>query len=438
MIGGGGMASATGVASGGGSSERNGRDQDEQLESPLDFKILRRIFSYMGPYAAKRNLVFLMTACRAFLRPANALLLGWIISDFITHGDYRMTVWGTLGYAVLALLTEYTQHLRQRRALGVSELAASAFVNALTCVPIALATGLGVAVSVQVSHEHGGDAAHEESEAFRNGFVLSIVIGALLTLLMLLTIPFLELFQQAEEVVSLAPSYLIWIALSMVPAVSAGIMRGFAEAKGKPWNVQWISSSTIVLNILLNYALIFGNFGAPAMGLFGAGLATFLSRSIAFVATWAYLCTSSDLKVSIPRKWVSKLNLKEVLEQLKIAAPVAGQLLILLGAFSLSGILIGSFGSESLAAHQIVLTCVGSSFMIPLGLSLALTIRVGHCVSADEPHRCKDAVFGAQVMTFLFTLLCGIIYVAFRYTISGFFSEENIVNQIVAGMLLLR
>ncbi|NRA28269.1 MAG: ABC transporter ATP-binding protein [Opitutales bacterium] len=115
------MASATGVASGGGSSERNGRDQDEQLESPLDFKILRRIFSYMGPYAAKRNLVFLMTACRAFLRPANALLLGWIISDFITHGDYRMTVWGTLGYAVLALLTEYTQHLRQRHALEMGE-----------------------------------------------------------------------------------------------------------------------------------------------------------------------------------------------------------------------------------------------------------------------------------------------------------------------------
>ncbi|MGB0372582.1 MAG: ABC transporter ATP-binding protein [Opitutales bacterium] len=116
------MAAASGVMSSGASGDNKGRaDEEEKQESPLDFKILRRIFSYMGPYAGKRNLVFCMTACRAFLRPANALLLGWIISDFITRGDYTLTMWGTLGYAVLALLTEFTQHLRQRHALEMGE-----------------------------------------------------------------------------------------------------------------------------------------------------------------------------------------------------------------------------------------------------------------------------------------------------------------------------
>ncbi len=123
--GGGGMGGASGVGPGGsfegGGVGRGKHGEDFKRERPLDLKLLKRIFSYTRPYAAKRNIIFALTGLRAALRPAGALVLGLVISNFIAGGNWTLTVWGTIGYGLLAIVTEVGQHFRQRMALEIGE-----------------------------------------------------------------------------------------------------------------------------------------------------------------------------------------------------------------------------------------------------------------------------------------------------------------------------
>lgn len=321
--------------------------------------------------------------------------------------------------------------------LGTSELAAAAFTNTLSCIPIALAAGLSIAVSVQVSHKYGARCYTGAGETLMHGMATSVATAFFLAALIAGTVQFLEFFRQPHEVTSIVPPYLFWIALSMIPLFPSGIIKSFAEAHGVLWGFQWVLSLVILLNVFLNYIFIFGNFGVSSLGLTGAGIATFLSRLILFLAFWIYASQHAKLEDSWPSRWLFKPNWTEVVSQFRIAGPVTGHLLILLGAFSFSSLLIGSFGSVPLAAHQIVLTCVGSSFMVPLGLSLALTIRVGHCVGAGEKEKCKMVVLGGLIMAQTFTIFCSVVYCVFSISIPSLFTIDPLVINIASKMLIV-
>ncbi|MEM8867619.1 MAG: MATE family efflux transporter [Verrucomicrobiota bacterium] len=321
--------------------------------------------------------------------------------------------------------------------VGTDELAAVAFVNVLFNFPFVVGIGIFAATSVLVSHAHGENSLVKAADSLRHATLISVVVGLGLALLLLSTTPFLHLFGQSEAVIALAPDYLFWIALSLIPILPAQTIKSFAEAKDHPWPVLWIMLSGVLINIVLNYILIFGHFGAPALGLEGAGIASFCSRLVVLVAVVLYLLKSKRLAPSRPTRWLAPLRLPQSWALARIAAPISGQLTLEFGAFAYGALLIGSFGSAPLAAHQIAITCAALSFMLPLGLAMAVTIRVGHTIGANEYHRCRTLISAAQLTTFVMMSLTALLFVTAGDAIANLFTTDTEVITLAASLFIV-
>lgn len=321
--------------------------------------------------------------------------------------------------------------------VGTVDLAAAAFANALLYLPLSLTIGLAVAVSIQVAYYHGAGQRRRAGESLRHGLFISLILALVLAALICLSVPFLGYLDPPDEVLALVPPYLYWVGFSFLAMVPTMVIKSFAEAQSEPWMVLWIQLGGVALNVILNVVFIFGHLGVPALGLTGAGIATCLSRFLTVAALWYYLVRSRRLKVALPPVWLRRLERAECMTLTKMACPIGGQMLIEIGAFTMGAFLIGQFGAVALAAHQIAVTCATVTFMLPLGLAMAVTIRVGHAVSADEPVRCRRIVVGAQGMGMLMMGTCALSYVFLGNLIARGFTLDPDVVSLTSTILII-
>lgn len=233
--------------------------------------------------------------------------------------------------------------------VGTVELAAAAFMNILIHLTMVLGIGLSVALSVQVSHAHGSDRPREAAEALRHGVAWSLMIGGAACLAMILGQPLMHRLGQPPEVMQVLPGYLKWVAGSLVFMMPVMMMKSFAESKNHPWPVFWIQLAGVVLNIGLNAVLIFGLAGFPALGITGAGLATFCARLATLIAMAVYLRGSSTLAESIPSRWRQRLSIPELRQLIQLSVPITAQLLMEFGAFAACALMIGRVWASALA-----------------------------------------------------------------------------------------
>lgn len=321
--------------------------------------------------------------------------------------------------------------------VGTVELAAAAFVNVLFHIPIVLGIAIAAAVSVLVSHAHGAREHETAGESFRHGLLLSLAVGIFTGIAIIGCIPFLDLFGQPDEVSAAAPPYLFWVTLSVIPMMPAMVIRGFAESKNHPWPVFLISMSGVLLNILLNYLLIFGKFGLPVMGLTGAGIATFISRVLTLIWLCVYVRRSRTLAESCPDHWLSPVMKMHCRRLIGLAFPIGSQIAMEFGLIAVTALLIGQFGAVQMAAHQIAITCAATTFMLPLGLSMALTIRVGHSLGTGAIRRCRRIIAGAHITGFLIMAGAATIYLCFREDLARFFTGDSEVIALTSRLLII-
>lgn len=313
--------------------------------------------------------------------------------------------------------------------VGTTELASAAFANVIFNTLFVAAIGLFIAVSVNTAHEHGAKRDQEAAEILRNSLNIAVLIGISLALILCALNPLLYIFKQPESVTILAPKYLFWLALSLIPAVPALTVKSFCEAKDRPWEVFWIMLAGVALNVVLNYLLIFGNLGFPRLELEGAGLATFISRMTVLFVILYYLTTSKSLASSLPKKWIGWLDKEKIASLFKVGSPTAGQLTIAFGSFSITALLVGQFGNTALAAHQIALTCTALVFMFPLGIGVAVSIRIGHCIGSKEAETCYPITWGAHIISLIITGVFAISLILFSPAVArGFSTDINLVE----------
>lgn len=315
--------------------------------------------------------------------------------------------------------------------VGTVELAAVALMNTLIYIGLVVGIGWAVSVSIQVSHAHGSNDSMGKRRVLVHGCSYSLVLGLMVWLGMTYSMPLLNHLKQPEEVLTLLPAYLNWIAPSMALMMPIMVLKSYAEAVNRPWGMFTIQFAGVLLNIILNALLIFGQLGFPAMGLAGAGLATFLSRLITLALMAIYLSRSfPDAQVSGTRlSWTAYKSL------FRLATPITAQMLMEFGAFAGSAILIGHLGSLPMAAHQIALTCATTTYMIPMGLSNAVGIRVGHAIGSNALERCRHIVIGAQGLTVIVMGTFALIYLKLGEPIARAFTSEP--ELITLSVLLL-
>ncbi|MEM7144150.1 MAG: MATE family efflux transporter [Verrucomicrobiota bacterium] len=321
--------------------------------------------------------------------------------------------------------------------VGVVPLAASTLANTILYVPLMLGIGMSVAVSVRVSQARGAKDPAGARAALRHGLYLAVAVGLFTVALSWIVKPFFPLLQQEPEVINAAPAYFHLVAFSMVPAIAALTIKSHSDAMNRPWPAFWVMSGGVVLNVLLNWALIFGNLGAPAMGLEGAGLATLLAR-IATIAGLICLCLNlPGFKDWIPRRWLAKPDWPAVRHLVSIGIPTSIQLLAEVGAFLMATFIIGTLGAEALASHQVAITCAATVFMVPLGISMAMTVRIGEVWGAGQKERMRPIVVGGWLMALAFTMLSASAFFGFNREIASWFITEPKALSLAAGLLLV-
>ncbi|MBF8778521.1 NorM family multidrug efflux MATE transporter [Pseudomonas fulva] len=300
---------------------------------------------------------------------------------------------------MLMVLTDTLMMARispQALAGGGLGAASYSFVS-IFCLGVIAAVGTLVAI-----RQGAGDVAGATKLA-QNGLWLAWGLALLAGLALWNLEPLLLLFGQQPENVAAAAQFLTFLPLALPGYLSFMALRGFTSALGRSTPVMVISLVGTVFNYLFNHALIEGMFGLPKLGLVGIGLVTAIV-SIGMAAALALYIRWHPAYAAYPiRKGLSRPSWSALRELWRLGLPIGGTYMVEVGLFAFAALCMGVLGGTELAAHQIALQIVSTAFMVPTGLSYAVTMRVGFYYGAGRLLAARSAgrvgiVFGATLM----------------------------------------
>ena len=203
--------------------------------------------------------------------------------------------------------------------------------------------------------------------------------------------PVLLLFGQTPSNVEMAGQFLMLLPLALPGYMTFMALRGFTSAMGRPMPVMVISVIGTVANFLLNYALITGMFGLPKLGLMGIGLVTaIVATCMALGLAW-HIHRHPAYDAYPIRKGLSRLNMTYLRELWRLGLPIGGTYAVEVGLFAFAALCMGTMGSTQLAAHQIALQIVSTAFMVPAGMSYAITMLIGQHYGGGDLQRARLA-----------------------------------------------
>lgn len=321
--------------------------------------------------------------------------------------------------------------------VGTLPLAACGFANNILAIPLVFGFGVLAGVSVNASHAYGAGRPHLAGNSLRGGIAISLAMGLLLGLGSHAGLPFLPLLGQPPEVNAEVGTYFLLCAWSFLPVFVTGSAKNFCEALARPWPPFWIMLAGVLLNVFLNWVFIFGNLGAPAMGLDGAGLATLLSRIATMFGMLAYPALSESLRAAWPADWTAPGLVDEIKKLLGIGIHSGGINLCEVTGFSFGSLMMGWLGTVPLAAHQIAITCAATTFMVPLGLGQAVCVRVGQARGAERFSEIPVIVHGALGMTLGIATVFAAGYLLGGQWIASCFTTDPAVLALTAQLLVL-
>jgi MATE family multidrug resistance protein len=317
--------------------------------------------------------------------------------------------------------------------LGVTPLAASAFAGSIVTMLFVFGIGILTSIAVIGSQAHGAGLSRRKQDLLRTALCLSLGLGSLLAIAVWLSGPILSVFGQPVVVLAAAKPFLIVLAWSLVPGLGFIAVRSYCESLGRPTVPMLILYASVVLNLVLNILLVFGYCGAPRLGLLGAAHATLWSRSAAMLLTLFYSIKITGM--SWKQLFPARLDQRLFRTLLEIGTPVGLQYLAEVGAFSFSAIMMGWISASTLAAHQIAITCAATTFMFPLGVAQAVTIRIGHALGSGETARTKIIGWGGLAASAMIMGCSAVGFATWHHQIARLFSSDTEVVSI-AGLLV--
>ncbi len=305
------------------------------------------------------------------------------------RGELRATLGlaGPLAAANLLQMLTYAIDVIFIARLGEQELAASALAVALFGLVLWALTGLTGAVAPLIAEALGARAPALRSvrRSVRMALWLAVIAGIGGMGVCLLLDPIMRVSGQQTRIIALANQYNTVIVFSMVPMLLAAVLRNFVSALGRPIFATAITGLGIFVNAAANYAFIFGELGAPELGLAGAAVATILTALFTLAAYVAAIRFDRRLHRYhvFGRLWSPDwARLKEIV---RIGTPIALTITAEAGIFGAAAFLMGRFGAAELAGHTVALQLAALAFQVPFGVGQAAAIRVGYFYGARDP-----------------------------------------------------
>ena len=309
--------------------------------------------------------------------------------------------------------------------LGTSELAAISLGNSFVFLAMAFGIGFSTAITPLIAESDAKKNKSNTKSILSNGILVCVFLGAVLTIIVLIAKPIIYYMGQSEEVVNLAYPYITLVAISLFPLIIFQSFKQFSD--GLSFTKIAMISTVIanLINVVINYILIYGKFGFPKLELVGAGIGTLISRVI-MVLIIIYLIKSNP-KINQYLDNLFSLKYSSIITKkiINLGYPSALQMMFEVGFF-ISGIWVcGIIGINYQAANQIALNLSSLTFMVALGLSVAATIRIGNQKGLNDYKNLKRIAISIFLVTILIELIFALIFIIFSDLLPWLYLENN-------------
>ena len=336
-------------------------------------------------------------------------------------------VLGEIGWMAMGVVDTMMTGRLSKEAMGAAGVGSSIYhVVAL------FGLGLLLGLDTLVSQSFGAGDMDDCNRSLIQAIYICLPLGPILMGVCWLVIPLLPLFAIHKAVLPLVRDYLHAVVWSTLPLLFYAAFRRYLQSVNvvKPVAVALVSANLV--NVAANYALIFGRFGAPALGVAGAGWATTFSRlyMAAFLGVSVWLYDSGHgarlRRASLAADW------RRIRQLLRLGLPAAMQITMEVAIFALVATLIASLEPRFLAAHQVALMAAATTYMVPLGIGSAAAVRVGQAIGRRRPADASQAGAAALLLGAAFMVLAGISFLVFpRWIGRAFTADESVISTAV-------
>lgn len=321
--------------------------------------------------------------------------------------------------------------------IGTIEQAAVALSNSFYTIVLVFGLGVSYGVTPLVAAADSSKNYAENASLLKHGLIINTVVGILLFLVLFMVSPALRLIDQDKTVVELAIPFLNVMMLGMIPLCIFSAFKQFAEGLSYTQVAMFVTVGGSLLNILLNYLMIFGHWGVPAMGLMGSCWASFITRIAMAIAMFVYVFRHKKFRPYIQNfnfKFISRDLIKKILG---IGIPSGLQWVFEVAAFAFAVIMIGWISPKAQAAHLVALSLAAITYMMASGLSAAASVRVGNQYGLKSSRGVRVAGFSVFVMVILFMSFTAACFVIFRNFLPTLFNKDPEVIMVSSSLLIV-
>lgn len=320
--------------------------------------------------------------------------------------------------------------------VGVTELAAVGFSNAVFMFPFLIGTGLSTGITASVGKSNGEANTKKTKSLFFSSLWASLLASIFLGAILLILAFFLGSMGQEKAVAEISYDYFLILTASLPFYMIFLALKNYMEGLQSTAPGMIILIVSNILNILLNYVLIFGELGFPELGLNGAGIATLIARvsmMVFAILSFAYL---KRFKSYVDFK-LSRWNLLQIKEIFALGLPIGFQVAFEVGIFSMGTILAGMIGRSEQAAHKIALDIAAFTFMIASGFGSSSTISVSNFFGKKSYIDMRKSAYSALILTLAFMVFTCILFLTFNQLLPKAFTSNSEVLEIAASLLII-
>jgi len=309
--------------------------------------------------------------------------------------------------------------------LGTAELAAVSLGNSFMFIAMSLGIGFSTAITPLVAEADGENNFGNGKSAFKHGLFLCTTLGILLFLGILYAKPLMYLMKQPVEVVELAIPYLDLVAVSLVPLIIFQAFKQFSDGLSMTRYPMYATLIANIVNVILNYLLIFGKFGFPEMGIVGAAVGTLVSRLVMVIFLWVFLKKKEKSKAFVTNIKFFVLQSSMLKKIITLGFPSALQMFFEVAIFTSAIWISGILGKNPQAANQIALNLSAMTFMVAIGLSVVAMVRVGNQKGLQHYKELRRIAFSIFLLTFFIEIIFALCFITFNNILPEIYLDVN-------------
>lgn len=319
--------------------------------------------------------------------------------------------------------------------LSSEGLAAISFANSISWPMLLLGMGVAMGLTPLAGRSYARNDFNRTTSLLKNSLFLNVAFAVgIMSLLMIVSL-FMDNMGQDASIIPTAREYYYYMVISALPIMLYSTARQFLEGLGNTFYAMVIVIISNLINVGLNFAFIYGWWIFPEMGAVGAGTATCIARSTQVLMFAALFIRKEEYR----RYWINFKNVTfckfRIRRLLNIGFPISMQIFIEMAAISMMAIVVGTFGAQALAAHQIAINIPSTAFMVVMGLQAATTIRVSQDYGLRLYDSMEMSLKASLHMITAFMVFSAVIILIFASQIASIFTTDQAVIDMAAKFM---